>query len=99
MSLIPALLFRCPTCSLKYKGKTPADIFALDINSIYSNTLGPAELVSKLKSQPDTSLGLPTEYLVELIDRFNDDGLDMVSSCSIKIPLELTEITRSLDLR
>lgn len=41
--------------------------------------LGPQQLVPKLKSLPDSAQGLPTEYLQELIARFNDDGLDLVS--------------------
>jgi ubiquitin conjugation factor E4 B len=45
------------------------------------SVLGPEQLVWRIKAQPDTNQGLPSEYLVELIDRFNDDGLDMVSFC------------------
>ncbi|KAI8084119.1 ubiquitin elongating factor core-domain-containing protein [Gilbertella persicaria] len=40
--------------------------------------LGPLQLVSRLTSQPDTSEGLPSEYLVELVNRFHDDGLDNI---------------------
>lgn len=43
------------------------------------HALGPQQLVPKLKSVPDSAQGLPSEYLQELIARFNDDGLDMVS--------------------
>jgi ubiquitin conjugation factor E4 B len=42
------------------------------------HNLGPQQLVSRLKSLPDTPQGLPTDYLAEFIARFNDDGLDMV---------------------
>ena len=40
--------------------------------------LGPEQLVPRLLAEPDTAEGLPTEYLVELVTRFNDDGLDQV---------------------
>lgn len=32
----------------------------------------------RLLAEPDTAEGLPNEYLVELVARFNDDGLDQV---------------------
>lgn len=47
--------------------------------------LGPNQLVSRLKSQPGTPQGLPTEYLNELIVRFNDDGLDMVKKTVVVV--------------
>jgi ubiquitin conjugation factor E4 B len=40
--------------------------------------LGPNQLITRLKNQPDTPQGLPSEYLNELVTRFKDDGLDMV---------------------
>lgn len=40
--------------------------------------LGPEQLVPRLLAEPDTAEGLPSEYLVELVARFSDDGLDQV---------------------
>lgn len=52
----------------------------LQIPGMFAQTatemLGPQQLVSRLKSQPDSNQGLPTEYLNELIIRFDNDGLD-----------------------
>lgn len=44
----------------------------------YGQALGPQQLVSRLKALPDSAQGLPSEYLQELIARFNGDGLDMI---------------------
>ncbi|KAI7901309.1 ubiquitin elongating factor core-domain-containing protein [Cokeromyces recurvatus] len=44
-----------------------------------SEHLGPEQqLVPRLKSLPDTPQGLPTEFLTQLIQRFDEDGLDMI---------------------
>ncbi|KAL9552599.1 hypothetical protein MBANPS3_003682 [Mucor bainieri] len=46
---------------------------------IQNAPLGAAEqLVPRLKAQPDTPQGLPSEYIAELVNRFNQDGLDMI---------------------
>ncbi|KAI8978027.1 ubiquitin elongating factor core-domain-containing protein [Pilobolus umbonatus] len=45
------------------------------VNSI---NLGPGQLVPRLKALPDTPQGLPADYLIELANRFKDDGLDMI---------------------
>lgn len=42
--------------------------------------LGPEQLVPRLLAEPDTSDGLPTEFINELTVRFADDGLDMVGA-------------------
>lgn len=43
---------------------------------VENGIMGPQQLVPRLKSQPDSNEGLPTEYLDEFIARFNNDGLD-----------------------
>lgn len=48
------------------------DMFPQAVNGV----LGPQQLVPRLLQQPDTSGGLPTDYLDEFIARFNNDGLD-----------------------
>ncbi|KAI8332411.1 ubiquitin elongating factor core-domain-containing protein [Chlamydoabsidia padenii] len=40
--------------------------------------LGSAQLVPKLLAGPDSSIGLPTGYIAELVSRFADDGCDMI---------------------
>lgn len=50
-----------------------------------SDTLGPEQLIPGIKSQPDTAQGLPADYITELVNRFNDDGLDMVNGCGNKL--------------
>lgn len=43
-----------------------------------NGSLGPQQLVPRLKSQPDTAQGLPSEYLDEFVARFDHDGLEDV---------------------
>ncbi|GAA5817498.1 hypothetical protein MFLAVUS_011046 [Mucor flavus] len=43
-----------------------------------TGSLGPQQLVPRLKAQPDTPQGLPTDYLDEFVARFDNDGLDDV---------------------
>ncbi|KAI8982485.1 ubiquitin elongating factor core-domain-containing protein [Mycotypha africana] len=43
-----------------------------------SDSLVAEQLTSRIKSQLDTPAGLPSEYVNELINRFNDDGLEMI---------------------
>lgn len=41
--------------------------------------LGPAQLAAGLLAEPDTPKSTPSLYISELVDRFADDGLEMVS--------------------
>ncbi|KAI8373503.1 ubiquitin elongating factor core-domain-containing protein [Choanephora cucurbitarum] len=52
---------------------------------LHSDQLGPKQLVSRLKALPDTSEGLPTDYLAELVSRFSEDGLDMILGPAIAL--------------
>ncbi|KAG1077575.1 hypothetical protein G6F42_024753 [Rhizopus arrhizus] len=46
---------------------------------IQNAPLGAAEqLVPRLKYQPDTPQGLPSEYIIELVHRFDHDGLELI---------------------
>ncbi|KAI8636432.1 ubiquitin elongating factor core-domain-containing protein [Parasitella parasitica] len=61
---------------------------------IQNAPVGAAEqLVPRIKVQPDQAQGLPSEYIVELVNRFNNDGLDMILGPAF------AAISRELSLR
>lgn len=45
---------------------------------VQSDNLGPEQLIPRLKAEPDTNEGFPSEYINELVTRFNEDGLDLI---------------------
>ncbi|KAI8149698.1 ubiquitin elongating factor core-domain-containing protein [Fennellomyces sp. T-0311] len=50
-----------------------------------AGSVGPEQLVSRLLAEPDSAQGLPSEYLVELVARFADDGLDAILGSALVI--------------
>ncbi|CDH50642.1 ubiquitin conjugation factor e4 [Lichtheimia corymbifera JMRC:FSU:9682] len=79
-----ALLDNTKALLISYSGLTiqMPDMFP----QIQSPTpLGPEQLVPRLLAEPDTAEGLPSEYLVELVARFSDDGLDQIIGSALVI--------------
>lgn len=64
---------------------------------VQNTPLGPQQLVSRLKSPPDTPQGLPTEYIHELITRFDGDGLDMVNLCGKEVEKKIMQLKFMID--
>ncbi|KAI9269014.1 ubiquitin elongating factor core-domain-containing protein [Phascolomyces articulosus] len=58
-------------------------------------SLGAEQLVPRLLAEPDSTQGLPTEYLNELVTRFADDGLDMILGSAITI---ISQQLRTIDI-